>query len=108
MYLYQRRVLALEKEFNNARRDLRRLLRQARYKPASVNSSALKTQLDLVNALIRLTKEETAFFVKLGQLYDFSQFCDDMIELLKRQDPELAGHMIKEIDDIWTNANKNP
>jgi hypothetical protein len=102
MYLYQRRVLALEKEFRNARRELRRLLRQARFKPDSVKSSAVKTQLDLINALIRSIKEETAFFVKLGQLYDFSRLCDDFLEMLKRQDPDLADSIIIEIDKIWT------
>lgn len=102
MYLYQRRILALEKEFKKARRDLRRLLQQARFRPDTVKGSAVKTQLDLVNALIRLTKEETAFFAKLGQLYDFSRLCDDFLEMLKRQDRELVRSIIVEIDKMWT------
>ena len=90
--------MALEKQYRDTRRELRRLLRQSRYKPDSVKPSAVKTQLDLVKALIRLTKEETAFFVKLGQLYDISRFTDDLVELLKRHDTDLLARLIEQVD----------
>ncbi len=101
MYQYQQRVLALEKQFHNARRNIKRLLKQARFKPDSVAQAAVKTQLDLINALIRLIKEETAFFVKLGQLYDFSLLCDEFVELIHRRDPELAIELLNDINELW-------
>ena len=98
--------MALDREFLETRRQLKLLLRQARYKPDSLRRDVVKSQLELINALIRLIKEESAFFLKLGRLYDFISFIGDFIELLKRRDPKLAHEIIKEMDVIWTRKNK--
>ena len=106
MHLYQRRILALEKRFLKAERNLDRLLRQATCNPASLDRSVVKTQLDLINALIRLIKEETAFFVKLGQLYDFSRFCEDVTDFIARRDPDYAAEILIEMDRLWAEEFK--
>jgi len=78
----------------------------ARFNPDSLRRDVVKSRLELINALIRLTKEESAFFLKLGQLYDFMSFITDFIELLKRHDPKLAREIIREMDVMWNRRNK--
>ncbi len=97
IYLYERRVLALERHFKEARRHLDRIDRQVRYNPKSVKRSVVKSQLDLINASIRITKEETAFFVRLGQLYDVMQLHVDFFEILSSRDPELMREILTQL-----------
>jgi len=60
----------------------------------SADSSALISQLDLISTLIR-SIEETAFFVKLGQLTNLSRLYEDLLEILQRQGPKPVDTMIK-------------
>ena len=87
MWLWQTRVLALEKSFQQANKRLNRLIRRVEYNPGSVDFKAVKTQLDLVKALTSLIREETAFYVKLGQLYDLTHLFDEICMIPDRQDP---------------------
>ena len=96
---YNQRILALDKQFIDAQRHLYRLLRQLRYNFGSVKRSAIKSQLDMIKALIRLTKEETAFFVKLGRLYDVMKYHADFIDLLERRDPTLLKEILLEMQE---------
>ena len=98
---YERRILALEDQFHEAKRNIDRILRQARFRPFSLNKIAVKSQLDLINALIRLTKEESAFYAKLGQLYDTMRFNQSILKLLVRRDPALVTEFFHELDDQW-------
>ena len=99
-FLYQSRILALDKELYEARRHIKRLMRQTRYKPGSVKSTAVKTQLDLVNSLIRLLKEETAFYVKLGQQFDSMKIMQIVTGILARRDPDMAVEIMVEADKL--------
>jgi hypothetical protein len=65
--------------------------------PGGVDLKVAKTQLDLLDGLIRLTKVQTAYYVKLGQVYDLVRFHDLFIKELKRRDPELAIQIIDEL-----------
>jgi len=96
--MYKKRILALERKLADSRRHLDRPPWRIRYKPESFNREAVKAQLDLVNALIRLTREETAFFVKLGRHYDNSKVLDGLVDLLSARDPQLALDLLHELD----------
>jgi len=102
MWEFQERILALEKEFADARRNLKRLLRQLRYAPDSVAPEAVRAQLGLVNSLIRLIKEESAFYAKLGQLYDFSKLLAAFLNLFEYWDSDESEHYQEEMKKIWT------
>jgi hypothetical protein len=107
LFEYQKRITALEGRFDEAERHTRRLLRFVRYCPDKIRPEALRAQLDLVKALISLTKEESAFYAKLGRLYDFAKFCDDFMDILKRVDPDLTLDIIREIGERWTERMAN-
>ena len=98
MWLFETRILALEREFYALRRKLGRLSRQIRYKPRSLKRSAVRSQLDLVKAQTGILKEETAFYVKLGQLYDYAQFHQEFVELLKCLDTEMVETVFNEME----------
>jgi len=107
MWLWQTRVLALEKSFQQAHKRLNRLIRRVEYSPGSVDLKAVKTQLDLVKTLISLIREETAFYVKLGQLYDLTHLFDEIFKIFDRQDPAVVLEMYKEVDTLWQKALRN-
>jgi len=106
MYLYHARVLALEKEFSLARHKLRRLLQRVERSSKPVDKQAVKSQLDLVNALIRLAREETAFFVKLGRDYDYMLFVEEIADILIVRDSDLALEIFAELRERWKKRGK--
>ena len=101
MFEYQKRILELECEFRSTMRDLKALLRKHRYKPGSIRPGEIKAHLGLVNAMTRLIKEETAFYAKVGQLYDVALLVSDIYKLLQHQDPEKADAFMDEINEMW-------
>ena len=94
---YNSRILALENDLIKAKQTMKRLLHRLHHDPGGVDLKVAKTQLDLLNGLIRLTKVQTAYYVKLGQVYDLVRFHDLFVKELKRRDPELAIQIIDEL-----------
>jgi hypothetical protein len=100
IWLYQYRILALEDELTTTRRGLKRLLHRLQYDPDRVDLKAAKTQLDLIDGLVRLATVQTAYYVKLGQVYDLARFHELFIEELKRRDPDLALEIIETLMNL--------
>jgi hypothetical protein len=107
LYLYQKRVLALEKRFDNARRQLDRLQEHIRYNPDAFSKESVKCQLDAFRLLVRTLKDETAFYIKLGQIYDYVDLARRFFDLLMRRDPQLLDEILLEIGEQY-NEEEDP
>ncbi|MCX6647468.1 MAG: hypothetical protein NTY09_14075 [bacterium] len=101
--LYQKRVLALEKEFTKVRRQLGRLRNHVRYHPDEFSKEAVKCQLDSLRLLIRAIKDETAFYLKLGQNYDILNIVYCICDSISRRDPQLFEEIINEVNEKFQN-----
>ena len=101
IWQYQRRILALDDQYETLKRHLRRLLKQTRFHRGTLNKLAVRTQLDTIKAQTRVIKEEAAFLVRLGRLYDVAKFNLDLAEILTRRDPDLFREVILEINEKW-------
>ncbi len=101
IWQYQRRILALDDQYETLKRHLRRLLKQTRFHRGTLNKLAVRTQLDTIKAQTRVIKEEAAFLVRLGRLYDLSKLHTDLAEILSRRDPDLFKEVLLEINAKW-------
>jgi len=108
LYLYQARVIRLEKEYNRARRELRRLMKRVRSSPDPVDRKAVRVQLDLMNTLLRLNREESAFLLRLGQIYDYVRLLHDVLDKIKEHDPDWYDKIIEEIKEMLNETEYNP
>jgi hypothetical protein len=99
IWAYQQRILALENDLIKAKQSMKRLLHRLSHDPGGVDLKVAKTQLDLLDGLVRLTKVQTAYYVKLGQIYDLVAFHDLFVKELERRDPFLAMQIIEELLD---------
>jgi hypothetical protein len=97
MWLYQKRLLALDEKFDDASRTLSRMIKNKWYGTSGSDDSGVRLRLGMVNSLIRVTKEEAAFLARLGQLYDLSHFVSTLINLLERQDPVLCSDLLDKL-----------
>ncbi len=97
---YQKRVLALESQLSDIKREIFRLYRQIRFNPHSVDKAAVKFQLDALDKLAKLNKDQCAFYLKLGELYDIAKITDGFFEELERRDPELLQKILDLMPDI--------
>jgi hypothetical protein len=100
IWLYQERILALEDELTKTRRGLKRLLFRLHHDPDRVDLKVAKTQLVLIDGLIRLATVQTAYYVKLGQVYDLARFHELFMQELKRRDPALAIEIIETLMEL--------
>jgi len=105
MWLYRARLLKLEKEFENARRiikELEKFLAEASTEnlgdPKGSGRAEVKLRLDVAIGLVRLVKEQVAFYLKLGEKYDAIQLAEMLVEELKRRDEPLCREILGAID----------
>lgn len=101
IFLYEKRILALDSMFHKVRRQLERLTKRAWHSRDSVDWKAAKYQLDMIKTLIRITKEEAAFFLRLGQLYDVMKFHNDLFGYLERRDPDLLHQILTDLNNQY-------
>jgi hypothetical protein len=101
--LYQKRVLALEKEFTKVRRQLDRIREHVRYNQDEFSNEAVKCQLESLRLLVRAIKDETAFYLKLGQNYDNMLIVISICDSISRRDPKLLEEILNEINEKFQN-----
>ena len=108
MWLYQARLLKLEKELEHARKAVRTLQEDLENASQTDMGSAkasggtqAKLRLDTVVVLLRLIKEQMAFYLKLGEKYDVLQLAEGIIDELSRRDGELCREILAVIDSKW-------
>lgn len=99
--LFESRILALENDYTNARRELGNLLRILKYNPESVDPAAVRLQLSLLGKFIQLAKTQRDFYIDLGEKYDIFRFHKEFIEEFRRRDPILAVSIVEELDRRW-------
>ena len=99
---YERRLMSLEWQFFKARRSIERLSSKISCNPGKVEKANVKMQLDLAVGLIRLLKEQAAFYVKLGDVYDIVRFHEEFVQELERRDRALAAEIVEEMASRWS------
>ncbi len=97
---YQKRVLALECELNAVKRRYKRLYKRVQFNPDSTSIAAVKCKLDILDKQAKLIKDQCAFYVKLGELYDIAKITDGFFEELESQDPEMLQRILDGMPDI--------
>jgi len=105
--LYESRILSLENDYLNTRREIGDLLRLLKHKPETVDPGAVRSQLNLLSKFIQLIKKQRAFYLELGENYDLMRLHEEFIQVLLERDPELAVSIIREIDSRWTIQRKS-
>ena len=97
MWLYQMRILALEEAFDRLRKRVRKLSEG----PEELDNTERRVQLDLLLVDLRVLKEQTAYYVKLGESYDLARFHTDLLNELRDRDPILALEIVHAIETRW-------
>lgn len=101
MYLYEKRLLALENEFEEIRLEIIGLSVKAEGSDESTDLKDLKTKLAFCTERIRLIKEQTAFYVKLGEKYDILRLLEDFTDAVRNEDAELEARIFNLVCDKW-------
>ena len=108
MWLYEKKITELEEEFENARsiiREVQEILENSKGAgegiPETPDRAKLKLKLDTAFALARLIKEQAAFYMKIGDLYDAFKLLKDLIDEFRKEDDELTDRVLDKIDNEW-------
>ena len=107
-WLYQRRLLDLERGFKVAREKIADLEHELKSDPEKANKTAFKMRLDLVIGMARLLKEQAAFYLRLREFYDLASMRKDLVDEFRREDPELCAKIIERIDKRWGWSDPEP
>jgi hypothetical protein len=100
--LYEKRLIDLETHFENTRAKLQTLLEKLSSGPCGEDvKTDAKLQLDMAVGIIRILKEEVAYCLKLGKLYDLARFHDEFVEALMHRNAALAMEITEELDKRW-------
>ena len=98
VFLYEQRILALEKRFENVWRQMGRLQKGSFYATGKNYWKMAKIRLDAFRLQVRMLKDESAFYVKLGQFYDLIKFHNDLFDFILRRDPDLFDEILAEFN----------
>ena len=108
MWLYQKKLTELESDFKDAK-DAIRKIQKALENPEGASEGAdketdratIKLRLDVALALVRLIKEQTAFYAKLGKKFDAFKLAEGIIYRLLSEDPGLAKRIVEDLNREW-------
>jgi len=103
MYLYQKKLLLLDKEFNDVRKQIKKLsgLFDNGDGSPDLDPKIIKIQLELAIGLVRLIKEHASYYIKLGKTFDALELAKKLLTHIERTDPGNAIKLLEEIDREW-------
>jgi len=108
MWLYEKKITELEEEFEHARATIREVQKDLANPegdgegvPETPDRATRKLRIDAAVGLARLIKEQTAFYMKLGDLYDASKLLKDLICEFRSEDEELTDRVLDRIEESW-------
>jgi len=121
MWLYQTRLVQLEKEFDNAGNIIKTLQKNLAQgqgiflatgtrdnekkdeEPVDpkITMAGIKLQLDLAVGMIRLLKEQAGFYLKLGENFDLITLVNDLVDEFTIRDREMTSEVLHSIDSRW-------
>ena len=104
LYLFERRIAELEKEFTKTKKTVKKLRKKLENDPDSLDKIHLKSHADLLTLQIRLLKEQTTFYVKLGEAYDVGKVLLQLVDELQKESPLLCAKIIDRVNDRLTQA----
>ena len=104
MLLYKKKLIALEEEYAEVSRFINELGRAISDLPAEDGENEktkIKFQLSLAAERIRLIKEQTAFYMKMGENYDLTRLLEDIQDAILNHDAELEKRILICICEKW-------
>lgn len=101
MWLYNRRLVELAKSFDEVRERFSELHKKLSDKKSTPDPKAIKLELDILTGQLRILKEETTYFLKLGAVYDMARFHEEFIAELQMLDPDAAIALLERLDERW-------
>ena len=108
MWLYKKRMVGLEKEFQYISGIIRRLQADIANIPAdnpelfeSTFRAKVKMELDLAIGMIRLLQEQGSFYLKMGEKFDYIKLVFDIADEFYRREPEMTLEVLVNIDTRW-------
>ena len=125
MYLYQTRLIKLEKEYENAKQSIRNLQKNledseavpeetsetldnkkaggsvADAVPQPLDIPRIKIKVDLVISSIKIVKEQTAFYLKLCEDYDVVKLLEELVDELSDCDCGTCRKTLVKICRSW-------
>lgn len=109
MWLYQNRLLDLEKRYEQARQttsEMRAKLAKADGE-TTIDFKAIKLELDILTVEVRLLKEQTAYYLKLDRFYDMAKLHAEFIEELRKIDPDRVVGIVERLNERWRTRELN-
>ncbi len=104
MWLYQKRLISLEEDFEKVREtiiELNKILGKCNNNGEYFDKTKIKLKLDLAIGRVRLIKEQASFYLKMGRSFDLISFLDEVIGEVEKFDIDLKDRIVKIIDDRW-------
>lgn len=110
MWLYQKRLISLEEDFEKVRKtliELNEILGKCKNNGEDFDKTKIKLKLDLAIGRVRLIKEQASFYLKMGRSFDLISFLDEVIVEVEKFDEGLKDRIVKIIDDRWKSLEEN-
>jgi predicted ATPase len=110
MWLYQKRLISLEEDFEKVREtiiELIAILGDCKNNGENFDKSKIKLKLDLAIGHVRLIKEQASFYLKMGRSFDLISFLDEVIGEVEKFDVDLKNRIVKTIDDRWKSLEES-
>ena len=127
MWLYQTKLVQLEKEFQNAGNTIKTLQKDLAQNQGiflapgtrdnekkdedegpdkepvdpKITMAGIKLQLDLAVGMIRLLKEQAGFYLKLNENFDLIILVNDLVDEFSIRDREMTSEVLHSIDSRW-------
>lgn len=110
MWLYQKRMISLEKDFEKVREtfiELNEILGKCINNDEDFDKTKIKLKFDLAVGRVRLIKEQASFYLKMGRSFDLITFLDEVLVEVEKFDEGLKDRLVKIIDDRWRSLEES-
>ncbi|MFH1675877.1 MAG: hypothetical protein ABIC40_02545 [bacterium] len=109
MFLYEKKLLELESEFDEVREKISVLEGQLYVtveEAKKIDKVSVKLKMDLLTGEIRLLKERMSFYLKMKESYDLARFKEEFLAELDKEDKELCRKIIRRLKNRWLKEKK--
>lgn len=100
LLLFERKIVKLEKEFQKTLDAIISLEKELESGGANI-----KEQMSFLDDKMKALREQVAYYIKLGEIYDIARLGKAFFDALSERAPELMKEIIEEVDENLDDLN---
>jgi hypothetical protein len=105
IWLYIHQITVLEHDFRSLRNSIAALRRKLAEGATDENRVAIKLELDLIIGHVRILKEQTVCFNKIGEQFDLAALLKETLLFLHALDPAICMNAINQLNLFIENSD---